>query len=152
MEIGDIINQYLKEASIDTNLDRLEVTSTQEQLVANKHKWSARLINHKINLNNFKSKRFNLLEQYITDYQDKEPVRVNRSIAEKAVQNKKEIKSIDQKIQNEILIISFLENIYKNISFATNDIKKTKRLRLISRKLIHTLVLMIFSLYFVINS
>ena len=53
MEIGDIINQYLKEAKIDTNLDRLEVTSTQEQLVANKHKWSARLINHKINLNNY---------------------------------------------------------------------------------------------------
>ena len=81
MEIGDIINQYLKEASIDTNLDRLEVTSTQEQLVANKHKWSARLINHKIKLNNFKSERSTLLEKYITDYQDKEPVRVNKSIA-----------------------------------------------------------------------
>ena len=50
MEIGDIINQYLDEARIDTNLDRLEVTSTQEQLISNKHKWSARLINHKINL------------------------------------------------------------------------------------------------------
>jgi len=123
MEIGDIINQYLKEASIDTNLDRLEVTSTQEQLVANKHKWSARLINHKITLNNFKSKRSSRLEEYITKYQDDEPVRVNRSIAEKAVQNKKEIKAIDLKIQNEALIISFLENIYKNISFATNDIK-----------------------------
>tara|TARA_R100000008_G_scaffold27776_1_gene15392 strand:+ start:3027 stop:3431 length:405 start_codon:yes stop_codon:yes gene_type:complete len=123
MEIGDIINQYLKEASIDTNLDRLEVTSTQEQLVANKHKWSARLINHKIKLNNFKSERSTLLEKYITDYQDKEPVRVNKSIAQKAVENKKEIKSIDRKIENEILIISFLENIYKNISFATNDIK-----------------------------
>ena len=123
MEIGDIINQYLKEASIDTNLDRLEVTSTQEQLIANKHKWSARLINHKINLNSLKFQRSSLLDEYIIDYQDKEPVRVNRSIAEKAVQNKKEIKSIDQKIQNEALIISFLENIYKNISFATNDIK-----------------------------
>ena len=123
MEIGDIINQYLKEASIDTNLDRLEVTSTQEQLVANNHKWSARLINHKIKLNNFKSERSTLLEKYITDYQDKEPVRVNKSIAQKAVENKKEIKSIDRKIENEILIISFLENIYKNISFATNDIK-----------------------------
>ena len=33
MEIGDIINQYLKEASIDTNLDRLEVTSTQETII-----------------------------------------------------------------------------------------------------------------------
>ena len=32
MEIGDIINQYLEEASIDTNLDRLDVTTTQEQL------------------------------------------------------------------------------------------------------------------------
>ena len=123
MEIGDIINQYLKEAKIDTNLDRLEVTSTQEQLVANKHKWSARLINHKINLNNFKCKRSSLLEGYITDYQNKEPVRVNRSIAERAVENKKEIKAIDLKIQNEALIISFLENIYKNISFSTNDIK-----------------------------
>ena len=123
MEIGDIINQYLDEARIDTDLDRLEVTSTQEQLVSNKHKWSARLINHKINLNKLKFKRSSRIDQYITDYQDKEPVRVNRSIAEKAVQNKKEIKSIDQKIQNEALIISFLENIYKNISFATNDIK-----------------------------
>ena len=123
MEIGDIINQYLDEASIDTNLDRLEVTSTQEQLISNKHKWSARLINHKINLNKFKFKRSSLIDKYITDYQDKEPVRVNRSIAEKAVQNKKEIKIIDQKIQNETLIISFLENIYKNISFTTNDIK-----------------------------
>ena len=123
MEIGDIINQYLDEAKIDTNLSRLEVTSTQEQLVANKHKWSARLINHKINLNSLKFRRSSLLDEYIIDYQDKEPVRVNRSIAEKAVQNKKEIKSIDQKIQNEALIISFLENIYKNISFATNDIK-----------------------------
>jgi len=123
MEIGDIINQYLKEASIDTNLDRLEVTSTQERLISNKHKWSARLINHKINLNRFKSDRSSLLEGYITKYQEDEPVRVNRSIAEKAVQNKKEIKAIDSKIQNEVLIISFLENIYKNISFATNDIK-----------------------------
>ena len=123
MEIGDIINQYLKEVSIDTNLDRLEVTSTQEQLVANKHKWSARLIHNKINLNNLKCKRYSLLEKYIADYQDKEPVRVNKSIAERAVENKKEVKALDLKIQNESLIISFLENIYKNISFATNDIK-----------------------------
>ena len=101
----------------------MEVTSTQEQLIANKHKWSARLINHKINLNRFKSDRASLLEGYITKYQEDEPVRVNRSIAEKAVQNKNEIKAIDSKIQNEVLIISFLENIYKNISFATNDIK-----------------------------
>ena len=123
MEIGDIIDQYLKEVSIDTNLDRLEVTSTQEQLLANKHKWSARLINHKINLNNLKYKKSSLLEEYIAEYQDKEPVRVNRSIAQRAVENKKEVKAIDLKIQNEALIISFLENIYKNVSFATNDIK-----------------------------
>ena len=123
MEIGDIINQYLDEAKIDTNLSRLEVTSTQEQLVANKHKWSARLINHKIKLNKFKFKRSSLINEYVTAYQDKEPVRENRSIAEKAVQNKKEINTIDQNIDNETLIISFLENIYKNVSFATNDIK-----------------------------
>ena len=62
-------------------------------------------------------------ENKITEFQNTEPVSVPRSIAEKAVQNKKEIITLDQKIQNEILIISFLENIYKNISFATNDIK-----------------------------
>ena len=123
MEIGDIINQYLEEASIDTNLDRLDVTTTQEQLVTNKHKWSARLINHKISLNKFKQQREALLEKFVSEYQDNEPVRVNKSIAEKAVEKRKEVKLLDTKIQNEILVISFLENIYKNISFATNDIK-----------------------------
>ena len=123
MEVGDIINQYLDEARLDCNLDRLEVSSTQEQLVNNKHKWSARLINHKITLNNLKLQRSNILEDKINKFQSEEPVHVPRSIAEKAVQNKKDITVIDNKIQNEILIISFLENIYKNISFATNDIK-----------------------------
>ena len=50
MEVGEIINQYLDEANIDTSLDRLDVSETQEQLVNNKHKWAARLINHKIKL------------------------------------------------------------------------------------------------------
>ena len=123
MDVGDIINQYLEEANLDTDLDRLEVITTQERLVNNKHKWSARLINHKINLSNFKFKRESALEDRITEFQNTEPVRVSRTIAERAVRNKKEIKSLDLKIKNEQLIIDYLENIYKNISFATNDIK-----------------------------
>ena len=123
MDVGDIIDQYLEEATLDTCIDRLEVVNTQERLVNNKHKWSARLINHKINLSNLKFKRESILEEKVTEYQNTEPVRVNRNIAEKAVQNKKEIKTLDLKIKNEQLIIDYLENIYKNISFATNDIK-----------------------------
>ena len=123
MDVGDIIDQYLEEATLDTCIDRLEVVNTQERLVNNKHKWSARLINHKINLSNLKFKRESILEEKVTEYQNTEPVRVNRNIAEKAVQNKKEIKTLDLKIKNEQLIIDYLENIYKNISFATNYIK-----------------------------
>ena len=48
MNIDEIIEQYTIESSIDTNIDRLNVTEVQEKLVNNKHKWSARLINHKI--------------------------------------------------------------------------------------------------------
>lgn len=123
MDVGDIINQYLEEVNLDTDLDRLEVITTQERLVNNKHKWAARLINHKINLSNIKFKRESALEDRITEFQNTEPVRVSRIIAERAVRNKKEIKAIDVKIKNEQLIIDYLENIYKNISFATNDIK-----------------------------
>jgi len=123
MDVGDIINQYLEEANLDTDLDRLEVINTQERLVNNKHKWSARLINHKINLNNLKFKKESALEDKVTEFQNTEPVRVSRSIAEKAVRNKKEIRALDVKIKNEQLIIDYLENIYKNISFATNDVK-----------------------------
>tara|TARA_R110001592_G_scaffold361490_1_gene672235 strand:- start:546 stop:950 length:405 start_codon:yes stop_codon:yes gene_type:complete len=123
MDVGDIINQYLEEANLDTDLDRLEVITTQERLVNNKHKWSARLINHKINLSNFKFKRESALEDKITEFQNTEPVRVSRVIAERAVRNKKEIKILDIKIKTEQLIIDYLENIYKNVSFATNDIK-----------------------------
>ena len=59
----------------------------------------------------------------IEEYQNTQPVMVNRSIAEKAVIKKKDIRVIDDKINNELLIIQHVENIYKNISFATNDIK-----------------------------
>lgn len=123
MNIDEIIEQYTIESSIDTNIDRLNVTDIQEKLVNNKHKWSARLINHKIKLNKYKANRLAILEEKIDEYQNTQPVMVNRSIAEKAVSKKKDIRSIDYKIENEILIIQHVENIYKNISFATNDIK-----------------------------
>ena len=123
MNIDEIIEQYTVESSIDTNIDRLNVTEVQEKLVNNKHKWSARLINHKIKLNQYRNKRFTILEEKIEEYQNTQPVMVNKSIAEKAVSKKKDIRVIDNKIENEILIIQHVENIYKNISFATNDIK-----------------------------
>lgn len=123
MNIDDIIEQYTIESSIDTNIDRLNVTEVQEKLVNNKHKWSARLINHKIKLNKYRNQRFTILEEKIEEYQNTQPVMVNKSIAEKAVSKKKDIRVIDNKIENEILIIQHVENIYKNISFATNDIK-----------------------------
>ena len=123
MNIDEIIEQYTIESSIDTNIDRLNVTEVQEKLVNNKHKWSARLINHKIKLNKYRNQRFTILEEKIEEYQNTQPVMVNKSIAEKAVSKKKDIRVIDNKIENEILIIQHVENIYKNISFATNDIK-----------------------------
>tara|TARA_R100001509_G_C4816013_1_gene198086 strand:- start:24 stop:428 length:405 start_codon:yes stop_codon:yes gene_type:complete len=123
MNIDEIIEQYTIESSIDTNIDRLNVTEVQEKLVNNKHKWSARLINHKIKLNKYRNQRFTILEEKIEEYQNTQPVMVNKSIAEKAVSKKKDIRVIDNKIENELLIIQHVENIYKNISFATNDIK-----------------------------
>ena len=123
MNIDEIIEQYTIESSIDTNIDRLNVTEVQEKLVNNKHKWSARLINHKIKLNKYRNQRFTILEEKIQEYQNTQPVMVNKSIAEKAVSKKKDMRVIDNKIENEILIIQHVENIYKNISFATNDIK-----------------------------
>ena len=123
MNIDEIIEQYTIESSIATNIDRLNVTEVQEKLVNNKHKWSARLINHKIKLNKYRNQRFTILEEKIEEYQNTQPVMVNKSIAEKAVSKKKDIRVIDNKIENEILIIQHVENIYKNISFATNDIK-----------------------------
>tara|TARA_B100000902_G_C26713283_1_gene622952 strand:+ start:127 stop:531 length:405 start_codon:yes stop_codon:yes gene_type:complete len=123
MNIDEIIEQYTIESSIDTNIDRLNVTEVQEKLVNNKHKWSARLINHKIKLNKYRNQRFTILEEKIEEFQNTQPVMVNKSIAEKAVSKKKDIRIIDNKIENELLIIQHVENIYKNISFATNDIK-----------------------------
>ena len=119
----DIIEQYTVESSIDTDIDRLNVTDVQEKLVNNKHKWSARLIGHKNKLNKYRVQRSILLEEKIEEYQATQPVMVNKSIAEKAVIKKKDIREVDIKINNELLIIEHVENVYKNISFATNDIR-----------------------------
>ena len=122
-QLSDYSDGNLKPHQVKEIADRLDVSETQEQLVNNKHKWAARLINHKIKLNKYKSDRSKLIAVNIEEYQQQQPVMVNKSIAEKAVQKKENIIDIDLKIKNEQLIIEFLDNIYKNITFATNDIK-----------------------------
>jgi|TARA_B100000085_G_C18160114_1_gene357062 hypothetical protein len=128
MEVSDIIERYQQEADIDTNLDRLSVTETQERLVSNKHKWAARLTNHKYNINKYVTEKTLLTNQLIEEYQNNQPVSVSRNIAEKAIINNKQLVSINFKIENEILIVDFLDKIYKNVSFATNDIKNLAEL------------------------
>jgi len=128
MEVSDIIERYQQEADIDTNLDRLSVTETQERLVSNKHKWAARLTNHKYNINKYVTEKALLTNQLIEEYQNNQPVSVSRNIAEKAIINNKQLVSINFKIENEILIVDFLDKIYKNVSFATNDIKNLAEL------------------------
>lgn len=123
MEVSDIIDQYLQEAEIDTTLDRLSISDTQERLVNNKHKWAARLIQHRYKVNKYNTEKNITIENLIKEYQNNQPVAVSKNIAEKAIINDPSIIKINFKIENELLIIDFLDKIYKNVSFATNDIK-----------------------------
>ena len=46
-----LFEQYQEEMNVDTVINNMNVTDMQMKLPAIKHKWAARLINHKISLN-----------------------------------------------------------------------------------------------------
>jgi len=123
MDVSKIIDRYCEELGPEIRLNKLSLDEQQLTLPSLKHKWASRFINHKKNLIKLKNEKKSIFKNLVHEYIENSPVKINLNIAEKAVINNKKILIIDEKIEQENLILEYLEKIQNIVNNIQWDIK-----------------------------
>ena len=133
MDIKEIIERYGDELKPEININKLDLDNHQTKLPSLKHKWAARYINHKHNLIKLKSQKRTLSNRLVTNYIENSPVKININIAEKSIQQDISILDINNKIEQEELLLEYLEkiqNIVNNIQWDIKNLIELEKLEL----------------------
>ncbi len=121
MEIFEKIKKELQE---DLKIDRMSILEKQLSLPAIKHKWVARLIEHKRTKNNLVKKRKTLKEDALKTLLDKDiPNNIPKIALDKKIESSDVFKKIDCDIEETNLMIDYLEKIESICRSMTFDIK-----------------------------
>lgn len=133
MSIDEILDRYSDELKPEISLNKLNLGDHQTRLPSLKHKWAGRYINHKRNLIKLKVQKKSLYSDLIEEYIENSPVKININIAEKAVHNNSSILKINNKIEEEELILEYLDkiqNIVNNIQWDIKNLIELEKLEL----------------------
>ena len=123
MQETDLISKYGDELKNDFHIDQLNLKEQSMKIISFKHKWVARLINHKQNLNKLKKLYKLTKDKAIDEIRSSSPVTLTLSTLEAKADNTDLCKSITNKIQEENLIIDYLDKVESIFRSMTYDIK-----------------------------
>lgn len=119
----NIFVKYTEELNQDTKLDRLNVLEVQSMLPAIKHKWVARLINHKKELDKLRSLEKKAKDKIVENLKQTSPVALTGLTFEKKAEENEIMQKIHSQIKEQELICVYLEKVEKIFQTMTYDIK-----------------------------
>jgi hypothetical protein len=118
----NIIDQYIKQIEIDLQIDEFNIKDVSMKVPGKKHFWVCKLITHKKKLLELKAERFKLKQEITRQIMEKSPVKLTLPIAEKSAYQHHQMIKLQLQIDEEEIIIEFLEKAEKNFSAITWDI------------------------------
>ena len=118
-----IIDQYKNEIESELHVDEFNLKDVSMKTPGRKHYWVCKLIQHKKNLLNLKSDRYELKKEIIKLIHQESPIKVTAPVAEKTAYQHEKMIEMQQKIDEQELIIEFLEKTEKNYTSLSFDIK-----------------------------
>tara|TARA_R110000772_G_scaffold164584_4_gene276023 strand:- start:1365 stop:1760 length:396 start_codon:yes stop_codon:yes gene_type:complete len=121
------IDQYISEIEKDLIINEFNIKDVSMKTPARKHYWVGRLIRHKKNLYNLEKEKTDIKKKVVKELLEQSPIKITIPVAEKASLNHTNIVLINEKINNEMLIIEFLEKtekIFSSVSFDISNIVK----------------------------
>jgi hypothetical protein len=119
----ELLERYIKEIAEDLRVDELNIKDVQMRLPSRKHFWSARLINHKIDLQRIKKSRDKKKKELIQQVADNAPIKFSMPSLEKTVDSLDTMEELNDSVREQELIIELLEKVEKNFNSMTYDIK-----------------------------
>ena len=119
----EMLERYISEIEEDLKIDQFNIKEASLKSPGRKHFWVSRLINHKRNLQSLENKKLDLKKQIMDQIHDQSPVKLSTYTVDKTSDESGMIREIQVKINEEKLIIEFLEKTEKIFSSLTYDIK-----------------------------
>ena len=121
--MSDTLDKYSQELEEHLSIDEFNLKNTQLMLPGRKHIWVGRLMRHKRELNQLKDLKKEKIATLTRAVQEQSNVRLTTPNAEKVAKNSETIKDINKRIQEQILLIDYLEKVEKIMSSIGFDIK-----------------------------
>ena len=119
----NLLNQYIDEIEKDLQINEFNLKDSSMKTPARKHYWVSKLIRHKKNLLILRKQRDNIKREVTEKLIEESPVKITLPVAEKASYKHEKMKEVSEKINEEELIIEFLEKTEKTFSAVGFDIK-----------------------------
>ena len=119
----DIINKYNIELIEDTKIDELNLKDVQMKLPAIKHKWVSRLILHKEEYNKLKHLQRAAKEKVINELKQNQNIILSLPVLEKRAEENDVIRKIKNQLEDQELIILYLDKIETVLRSMSFDIK-----------------------------
>jgi len=117
-----LLDQYIDEIEKDLQINEFNLKDSSMKTPARKHYWVSKLIRHKRNLLSLRQQRDIIKKDVVQKIITESPVKVTVPVAEKASYRHDKMVEISQKINEEELIIEFLEKTEKTFTSMTYDI------------------------------
>jgi hypothetical protein len=127
----DTLKSYTEELKEDTKVDEINLKEKALFLPGIKAKWVARMINHKNELNHLEKKKAKAITDLIERYKAESPIKLHAAVAKDKAETDSSVLEINRKIQEEKLLIDFLERvekIFSSMSFDLSNIVKIVQL------------------------
>jgi len=118
-----LLEDYINELQDDLKIDELILKEYQLKLPGIKHKWTGRLIRHKMDINGLRKKRELLKKELVVKIQEQSPVKLALPVIERTAEKHSEVIEIDCRIKELELIVELLEKSERTLSSASYDIK-----------------------------
>lgn len=121
--MSELLNTYIEQIKADLDINQINIADVARKLPTRRHFWTAKLINHKIGINNLERKKMMLIKQVSERLQSGSPVGLETKTVTKAAEQSDEIRAINLQIADDKLIVEFLESVQKNFFAASFDLK-----------------------------
>ena len=118
-----LFSKYKAELESELDLTDFNMKDVQMGLPGTKHKWVARLIDTKIELNKLKDLKLDAIETITDQNRSKNKVALSDVALKRQAHNHEAIRKINSKINETELIIEYLEKVERICNSTTYDIK-----------------------------
>jgi hypothetical protein len=119
----NLLDQYISEIEKDLQINEFNLKESSLKTPARKHYWVSKLIYHKKNLLKLEKHKDILKREITKKIIEESPVKVTTPVAERATLSHEKIINIKNEIDEEKLIIEFLEKTEKIFTSVGFDIK-----------------------------